>query len=228
MTKFKPFRTGEMLEVRNEKGALISWGSFESEDKVFLFLRQLMPASRKPRWAFEIARYPRMQFAFVRLPDKRGEMPLYERALRESIEKMGNYSRADSAVFMVRRADPQILFEHRVFGADLNYEAVVDLELTRIKHRNWKPLRFPYEYEKRHYSEVHGAALNRLVMDPATSPELIIGRVARGRWTIQSREQFLEVLERMGSPHLNLMREVLGAKKLKNQGVPKPQPFIGL
>lgn len=228
MTKFQAFRPGQMLEVRNEKGALISWGSFESEDKDFTFLRQLMPALRKPYWAFEIARYPRIHFALVRIPGRKGEMPLIERALREYIEKMGNHARADSGIFMMRRADPQMPFEHRLFGTGFAYNAAVNLELTRLKTKSWRPLRFPHQYEQRAYSEVHGAALNRLVMDPATKPEIVISGVVRGRWTIQSREHFLEVLERMGSPHLNLLREVLGAKKLKNEGRPKPTPFIGL
>lgn len=228
MTKFNPFRPGDMLEVRNEQGTLISWGSFESEDKDFVFLRQLMPAPKKPHWAFEIARYPRKNFALLRLPGVRGELPLFERALRESIEKMGNLSRADSGIFMMRRADPQMCFEHRLFGTGFRYDAIVDMELTRVKSKSWKSLQFPHKYEQDHYEQLHRAALDRLLMDPDSKPELVVARVVRGRWTIQSREHFLEVLERMGSPHLNLLREVLGAKKLKNEGRPKPEPFIGL
>jgi hypothetical protein len=228
LTTFKAFRKGEMFEVRNQQGGLISWGSFESEDKDFTLLRQLMPAPRKPHWAFEIARYPRTQFALVRLPGVRGELPLFERALRESIEKMGNLSRADSGIFMMRHPDPQMRFEHRLFGTGFRYDAIVDLELTRIKSKGWKFLHFPHKYEQDHYARVHEAALDRFLMNPASEPELVVARVVRGRWTIQSREEFLEVLERMGSPHLNLLREVLGAKKLKNEGRPKPEPFIGL
>ncbi|MCC7522356.1 hypothetical protein IT407_00945 [Candidatus Uhrbacteria bacterium] len=228
MTKYIQFRKGELLEVRNYNGTLISWGSFESEDKDFTVLRQIIPASGKPYWAFEIGRFPKTQFAFIRQPGKRGDMKLFDRAVRESVEILGNNARADSGIFMLRSPDPQKNFEHRLFGTRFKYQAVVDLELNRIKAKGWNLLKFSFRYEDEAYEALHRSAMDRLLMDPAADSELVIARIVRGRWNIQTREYFLDVLERMGSPHLNLLREVLGAKKLKNEGRPKPVPFIGL
>lgn len=110
---------------------------------------------------------------------------------------------------------------------DLVEQAFVDIERRRMLDARWRPLRVSGN-SMEWYERIRSSAIYRLLMSKDVPQEILIARVMRGRWHIEKRERFLAELERMRSPHLNLMREVLSAKKLKHVGVHKPPKFIGL
>lgn len=114
------------------------------------------------------------------------------------------------------------MYEHQ-----LDEKAFIDIERVRMLDPHWRPLRYGGE-NIRWYDWIRSSAIHHLLKSKNTPQEILIARVMRGRWNIEKRDDFLEKLEKMKSPHLNLMREVLSAKKLKHEGPEKPRPFIGL
>ncbi len=220
-----------MLDVRNTAGALIYWGAFEADDQDFTLLRHVVSARGLPKWKFELGRYPRAQFALVRVPGQRGDACLMIRALREEIERRGNHQRSGTHGILCapHLAERLLVFNHPAISEGLSDDAIVDIEYRRLLTKAWKPLRFYGERENRIYESVLEHAVQKLLMNPKTPPEIVISRALRGRWYDYQRDSFLGRLEQLRSPHLNLLREAFARKRVMHESPrERREPFIGL